>query len=87
MLEIDSLDSFYHAALGIMFLYVGFLERDRDSVRLEVGGLGVIVLVSKSLMILALLLAFGYLEHSPMAVTCFVVGISSLLAARYLPDG
>ena len=70
-----------------MFLYVGFLDRDRDSVRLEVGGLGMVVLVSKSLMILALLLAFGYFEYDLMAVSCLVVGISSLLAAKYLPDG
>ncbi len=41
----------------------------------------------KSVMIVALLVAFGYVEHFPLALSCFVVGIASVLAAKYLPDG
>ncbi len=87
MLNVAAIENFYHAALGIIFLYVGFLQRERRHVRPEVGGLGMVTLVSKSLMVLVLLVGFGHLEHSLFAVTCFVVGISSLLVARYLPDG
>ncbi len=87
VLEIASIENFYHAALGMLFLYVGFLERERRNVRLEVSGLGVLVLVIKSLLVLVLLLGFGHLEHKLMSVVCFVVGISSLVLARYLPDG
>ncbi len=87
MLGFDPPEVIYHAGLGLLFLFLGFRQVDPYILRQAIGGLGVWVLVIKSVMIVALLVAFGYIEHFPLALTCFVVGISSILAARYLPDG
>jgi hypothetical protein len=51
-----------------------------------VGGLGVLVLVVKVLTILTPLLWGEALLFGSVEVTCLVIGISSVLAARYLLD-
>ncbi len=79
--------SFYHAGLGLLFGYVGFFAPDRGTVRPMVFGLGVLVLVTKTLMVLGVWAMFDHLSHDPIAVTCFVVGVASILASIYLPDG
>ncbi len=76
----------YHLGLGLLFAYVGFLAPNHGHVRRMVMGLGVLVLGVKALMVLAVWVGYGHLEHGPVAVTCLVVGISSILAARYIPD-
>lgn len=76
--------SVYHVAIGLLFGYVGFFVRDLEAVRQIVGGLGILVLVVKVATILAPLLWEGHLHWGPIEVTCLVVGIVSILAARYL---
>ena len=77
---------FYHAGVGFLFLYVGFLLQDSTIVRQMVGGLGVLLLAVKAITILTLLTWGGHALHGPIEITCLAVGVSSVLAARYLPD-
>ena len=81
-------ESFFHVSVGLMFVYVGFLHWDAEALRSVVGGLGVLLIVSKAVVIGTGLL-FGE-EHdlfSPTEVICVVVGLGSILAATLLkPD-
>ena len=75
---------FYHAGVGVLYAYVGFVQRDAEGTRLMVGGLGVLLLLVKGVTIVVPLLWGGAPLHGPIEVTCLVVGISSILAAKYL---
>ncbi len=76
----------YHAGLALLFAFAGFYPRDGRTVRMMVGGLGVLLLAGKTLMIFAPLSWGGHLGHGPIEITCLVVGISSILAAAFLLD-
>ena len=76
--------AFYHAGVGVLYAYVGFVQRDAESARLMVGGLGMLLLLVKGITIVVPLLWGGSPLHGPIEVTCLVVGISSVLAAKYL---
>ncbi len=76
--------TFYHAGVGVLYAYVGFVQRDAEGARLMVGGLGVLLLVVKGITIVVPLLWGEPPLHGPIEVTCLVVGISSVLAAKYL---
>ena len=78
--------SFYHAAVGVLFTYLGFWQRDASVVRGMVGGLGVMLLLVKGATMLVPLLWGGSLLLGPIEVTCLAVGVLSVLAARYLSD-
>ncbi|MDP8926649.1 MAG: hypothetical protein M3M97_07015 [Actinomycetota bacterium] len=82
----DPLTGFYHVGVGVLFAYAGFFQRDTAVVRQIVGGLGVLLLVVKAVTVLLMLVVNGRLEHGPVEVTCLVLGVGSILAARYLPD-
>ncbi len=86
ILDWRSATNFYHAGLALLFGYVGFFGANHGYVRRMVMGLGVLVLGVKALMVLAEWVGYGHFEHGPVAVTCLVVGIASILAARYIPD-
>ncbi len=77
--------SFFHAGVGLLFFYVGFWLRDSTTIRQMVGGLGVLLVLVKAITIMTPLTWGGPAKHGPIEVTCLVVGISSILAARYLP--
>ncbi len=77
---------FFHIGVGLLYFYVGFWLGDAQSVRLMVGGLGVLLVMVKIITILLPLGWGGPPEHGAVEITCLVVGISSILAARYLPD-
>ena len=77
--------SFFHAGVGLLFVYVAFARLEAASVRQMVGGLGVLLVVVKAITIVTPLAWGGPAKHGPIEVTCLVVGISSILAARYLP--
>ncbi len=79
--------SFYHAGVGLLFLCVGFWLRDPATVRQMVGGLGVLLIVVKAITIMTPLTWGGPAKHGPIEITCLVVGILSILAARYLKGG
>lgn len=79
--------SVYHAAVGALFSYLGFWQRDAVVIRSVVGGMGVMLLLVKGVTISVPLLWGGGPLLGPMEVTCLVVGALSILAARYLSDG
>ena len=71
--------------LGLLYAWVGFLHPSGE-IRGLVGGLGVLLVVIKSVVILAPLLWGESPLHGPIEVTCLVVGLLSIVAARYLRD-
>ncbi len=78
---------FSHLGVGLLFGYAGSLQTDTTAVRLMVGGLGVLVTAIK----VAELLGMWFLRVRPFhldphQITCLAVGITAILAARYLPD-
>jgi hypothetical protein len=78
--------TFYHAGVGLLFSYVGFSGLERATVRRMIGGLGAFMVVVTAVVIFASwLLTLQYL-HGPIEVTGLIVGVASILAARYLPD-
>ncbi len=75
---------FFHAGVGTIFAYLGFAQRDAEVVRLMVGGMGVLLLVSKGTIIL-LPLAWGETPlHGPIEITCLLAGVLSIFAAKHL---
>jgi hypothetical protein len=75
---------FFHASVGAIFAYLGFLQRDAQVVRQVVGGMGILLLVVKVVVIFLPLLWGGSLLHGPIELTCLVAGVLSIFAARYL---
>ena len=86
VVEVSAATSFYHAAVGALFAYLGFWQRDVLVVRTVVGGMGVMLLLVKGITMSVPLLWGGAPLLGPMEVTCLVVGVLSILAARYLRD-
>ncbi len=81
------LPTFYHAGVGLLFAVAGFYPRNGKTVGMMVGGLGVLLIAVKIPTILTPLLWGAHPQHGPIEITCLVVGITSILAAQYLPDG
>ncbi len=84
IMEMDLPANVFHLGVGGMFVYLGFFQRDAEVVRRMVGGLGVLLLSVKGVVILAPLLWGEPPLLAPVEVTCLVVGLFSILAARYL---
>ncbi len=78
--------SFFHTAVGVLFAFAGFLQRDVAVVRMVVGGMGVLLLVVKVVTMLSPSLLGEAPLSGPIEITCLVVGLLSVLAARYLRD-
>ncbi len=78
--------SLYHLCLGLIFGYTGFFVRERNTVLNIVQGLGVLMVVVKGITLLSLLLIGQAIQWGTVEVSCFIVGIGSILAARYLRD-
>ena len=75
--------AFYHLFLALLFGYVGFFAPNHGHVRQMVMGLGVLVLLVKATEILLSWSFSGRVLHGPVEITCLMVGITSILAARY----
>ncbi len=78
----DPLTGFYHVGVGVLFAYAGFSRSDSETVRQIVGGLGVLLLVVKVVEIVVFRLALRHFLYGPLEITCLVVGVTSILAAR-----
>ena len=83
---VSAATSLYHTAVGALFAYLGFWQHDILVVRTVVGGMGVMLLLVKGITMLVPLLWGGAPLLGSMEVTCLVVGVLSILAARYLRD-
>lgn len=81
-------EGFFHVSVGLMFVYVGFLHPDDEVLRPVVGGLGVLLIASKAVVVgIGLLIGDEHDLLNPIEVVCLVVGIGSVLAAALLkPD-
>jgi hypothetical protein len=79
--------SFFHVGVSLLFFYVGFSRQEAASVCQMVGGMGVLLVVVKVITIVTPLTWGGPPKHGPIEITCLVLGITSILAARYLKDG
>ncbi len=81
------LTGLYHLVVGLFFAYLGFLQRDVAVIRTVVGGMGVLLLLVKAVTIFSPSLLGDAPLHGPIEITCLVIGLLSILAAKYLPDG
>jgi hypothetical protein len=82
----DEASIYYHAGVGLFFLLIGYSRLGATYIRQIVGGLGVLLVLVKGVTILvSWLLPTRYL-HGPIEITCLILGVASILAARYLPD-
>ncbi len=77
----------FHLAVGITFACLGFFLRDAQTVRLTVGGIGTLLVLGKAIILVIPLLLGRASFHLPIEVTCLVIGLLSVLAARYLRNG
>jgi hypothetical protein len=84
--QMDLPANVFHLGVGSLFVYLGFFQRDAEVVRRMVGGLGVLLLSVKGVVILVPLLWGEPPLLAPVEVTCLVAGLLSILAARYLPQ-
>ena len=76
-----------HLFAGLIYSYVGFWRNETGAARTLVGGMGLLLLLGKGLLIASDLL-IGHNAFSPVTeVVCLVVGLTSILAAKYLPGG
>lgn len=82
----NPLASTFHLLVGLLYLCATFLLRDALSVRRMIGGLGVLLVVIKVVTIASSALLGGEPLHGPIEITCLVLGFTSILAARLLPD-
>jgi hypothetical protein len=78
---------FFHASVGAIFAYLGFLQPDAGVVRQGVGGMGILLLVVKTFIIFLPMLWGESILHGPIELTCLVAGVLSIVAARYLRNG
>jgi hypothetical protein len=81
--RMNAAESFFHVAVGALYAYLGFWQKDPAVVRSVVGGMGVLLLLSKGAVILfEVLIGQEPPLFSPVEVVCIVVGLLSLLVAR-----
>ena len=73
----------FHLIAGLMFSYLGFLQRDEATVRLMVAWMGALLLVGKVVLIVSPLLEGEPPLEEPIEITCLVIGFLSLLAVWY----
>jgi hypothetical protein len=85
--KLNAAESFFHVAVGAMFVYLGFWQKDRNVVRTVIGGMGVLLLLSKGVVVVVVVLA-GNEEplFGPVEVVCFTVGFLSVIVARLARD-
>lgn len=85
--KLNAAESFFHAGVGALFVYLGLWQRDRIVVRTVVGGMGVLLLLSKGAVV-AVVLLVNEAPHpfGPVEVVCFAVGMASVIVARLARD-
>ena len=76
----------FHASVGAIFAYLGFLQQDAEIVRQVVSGMGVLLLVVKVIIIFLPLVWGESILHGPIELTCLVAGVLNIVAARYLAE-
>ncbi len=76
----------FHAGVGTIFAYLGFLQRDPEIVRTVVGGMGILLVVVKAIVFVLPLLWGESPLRGPIEITCLVVGVLSVFAGRYLRE-
>ncbi|MBV9454455.1 MAG: hypothetical protein JOZ19_10100 [Rubrobacter sp.] len=74
----------FHAVVGGIFTYLGFLQRDTEVVREAVGGMGLLLLLIKGVTILSPLLWGGPLLRRPIEITCLMAGHPKHLGRQIL---
>ncbi len=82
----DPLATSFHLSVGLLYVCTTLLIKDALSVRRIIGGLGVLLVVTKVVTIASSALLGGEPLLGPVEMTCLVLGLTSILAARFLPD-
>ena len=82
----DDASSYYLAGVELFFLLIGFSRLGTTAVRQRVGGLGVLMVAVMGVAILVSWLSPTRYLHGLIEIACLILGATSILAARYLPD-
>lgn len=82
MPKMNAAESFFHLAVGVLFVYLGLWQRDPEVVRTVVGGMGILLLLSKGAVV-AVVILVGNEEplFGPVEVVCFAIGFLSVAVA------
>lgn len=81
--KMNAAESFFHLAVGVLFVYLSLWQRDRDVVRTVIGGMGVLLLLSKGAVVaIVVLVGSGEPLFGSVEVVCFTVGFLSVIVAR-----
>lgn len=73
-----------HLLLGLLFAFFGFSWSDTDAVRYFVGGMGVLLVAGKGVLLVVNVWGAQSIFGTVTEVACMVLGVSSILAAVYL---
>ena len=76
----------FHISVGIFFACLSFIH-DAEVVRQVVGGMGVLLVMGKGIIIFIPLMWGDSPLHGPIEITCLVAGVLSIVAARFLRSG
>ena len=80
-------EDFMHLSVALLFGYVGWGAREAATLRALIGGMGALLLLGKGMLIGGNLWIEGNIFNSVTEVVCLMVGLTSVLAAIYLPGG
>ena len=76
----------FHISVGIFFTFLGFVH-DAEIVRQVVGGMGILLVICKGIIMFMPLMWGASPLHGPIEITCLVAGVLSIFAAKYLRSG
>ena len=73
-----------HLFLGLLFAFFGFSHSDDTAVRYFVGGMGVLLVAGKGILLAGNLWGPQSIFGTVTEMLCMVLGVASILAAVYL---
>ncbi len=83
VLEFRSAVNISHLVAGLMYTYLGFLQRDEVTLRFMLAGMGLLLLASKLVLIVSPLFVGAPSLRGPIEITCVLIGLLSLWAFWY----
>ena len=77
-------DHVLHTCTGLLFIGGGWVMQDLGTIRFFVGGMGLLLVLSKIVLLGGRTYALGFLSFHFVGIVCVVVGVSSLLVALFI---
>lgn len=80
-------ESVLHLGIALLFFCGGLLLRDLGTLRTFLGGMGVLLLVGKGIIVSTRWFDEGFLHLPLVGIVCLVAGATSLLIALFVGGG